>query len=77
MEEGSEPNHPLEACLRLLRGERDEEKIAGLLLASKHLKPVYLYFLIYLILITNRALTVMETQNQTMSVNSELKNVYG
>ena len=33
-----EPENALESCLRLLKG-KDEEKIAGLLLASKHLKP--------------------------------------
>ena len=34
-----EPESALESCLRLLKGKKDEEKIAGLLLASKHLKP--------------------------------------
>ena len=39
MEVVKEPENPLESCLRLLKGEKDEQKIAGLLLASKHLKP--------------------------------------
>lgn len=40
MEEVSEPSSPLNACLKLLRSEGDEQKIAGMLLASKHLKPI-------------------------------------
>ncbi|KAK8822707.1 hypothetical protein WA556_001600, partial [Blastocystis sp. ATCC 50177/Nand II] len=39
MEVVKEPENPLESCLRLLKGKKDEQKIAGLLLASKHLKP--------------------------------------
>ena len=39
MEEVKEPENALESCLRLLKGKKDEQKIAGLLLASKHLKP--------------------------------------
>ena len=69
MEEGSEPNHPLEACLRLLRGERDEEKIAGLLLSSKHLKPVLICFIPYMIAVMYRALRVRETKKQMMLVD--------
>ena len=38
MEVVKEPENPLESCLRLLKGKKDEQ-IAGLLLASKHLKP--------------------------------------
>ncbi|KAK8794083.1 hypothetical protein WA171_003209 [Blastocystis sp. BT1] len=40
MEEVSEPNSPLNSCLKLLRSEGDEQKIAGMLLASRHLKPI-------------------------------------
>lgn len=47
MEEQVEPNHPLESILRLLKGDTDEQKIAGLLLASKHLKPVVPIFLTF------------------------------
>lgn len=39
MEVVKESENPLESCLRLLKGKKDEQKIAGLLLASKHLKP--------------------------------------
>lgn len=39
MEVVSETNGALEACLKLLRGSKDEQKFAGLLMASKHLKP--------------------------------------
>ena len=76
MEEGTEPNHPLEACLRLLKGEKDEEKIAGLLLASKHLKPVWVCFITCMMANTYRALGVRETKNQTMLVNYSLSNVH-
>lgn len=39
MEEVSEPKSPLDSCLKLLRSEGDEQKITGMLLASKYLKP--------------------------------------
>lgn len=38
---------PLEACLNLLRGEEDEKKMAGLLMAVKYLKPTVCYFYIH------------------------------
>lgn len=30
---------PIQSCLALLEGKKDEEKIAGLLMAAKYLKP--------------------------------------
>lgn len=39
MEVVSETNGALEACLKLLRGSKDEQKFAGLLMVSKYLKP--------------------------------------
>lgn len=42
MEVASEQNNTQDACLKLLRGNTDEQKIAGLLMASKYLKPTVL-----------------------------------
>ena len=39
MSEVVEEGYTLESCLRLLRGEEDEKKIAGLLMAVKYIKP--------------------------------------
>ena len=39
MEVVNEGNGALDACLKLLRGSTDEQKFAGLLMASKYLKP--------------------------------------
>ena len=34
----------LNSCLKLLKGEEDEKKTAGLLMAAKYLKPTVLLF---------------------------------
>lgn len=39
MEEVKEPEKTLAACLHLLNGNSDEQKIAGMLLSAKYLNP--------------------------------------
>ena len=39
MEEVNEPEKTLAACLHLLDGNSDEQKIAGMLLSAKYLNP--------------------------------------
>lgn len=39
MEEAKEPEKTLAACLHLLNGNSDEQKIAGMLLSAKYLNP--------------------------------------
>lgn len=39
MEEVNEPERTLAACLHLLNGSSDEQKIAGMLLSAKYLNP--------------------------------------
>ena len=39
MEEVNEPEKTLAACLHLLNGNSDEQKIAGMLLSAKYLNP--------------------------------------